>query len=391
VKILIERLRSRGIGTLIDLHALPGGANKDEHSGTSSGAANFWHNSGYQELGRRCALFVAEQINQSNHLRDGVAGLQLVNEALYGADGLYGWYDTCLAALAPIDPSLPIYISDAWDLQKALNYSKSKGLLQAGTHANPVVVDTHRYYCFDEKDKALKPGQVIEKVNHELGELDNKTGNVFDSGAAQVIVGEWSCVLDEQTWKAAGHSDHPAEIVKAFGQAQNQKWQQKTGGSFFWTLKMEWMDGGEWGFKEQVKLGHLTAPKHALLPKARVQENAEAASRSFSDRQESTFSSHSNYWTENAKGKHMEHWRFKEGFKVGWEDAAAFFSSRVSGILTVEKGGNMGEGADRIGLLDLWIRKRILESGMAGPSVWEFEQGLRQGIKGFEEVVGIAV
>lgn len=46
-------------------------------------------------------------------------------------------------------------------------------------------------------------------------------------------------------------------------------------------------------------------------------------------------------------------------------------------------------GADKIGMLELWILKRLRESGMVGQLVWEFEEGLRQGVTGFNEAVGM--
>lgn len=48
-----------------------------------------------------------------------------------------------------------------------------------------------------------------------------------------------------------------------------------------------------------------------------------------------------------------------------------------------------GRGADKIGMLHLWVRKRSIEYDQRGDFAWEFERGLRQGISDLHEAVGI--
>lgn len=57
-----------------------------------------------------------------------------------------------------------------------------------------------------------------------------------DLGAVQAIVGEWSCVLTEDSWKLETGSRN--DSVKAFGLAQSKRYQDRAGGSFFWTWKV---------------------------------------------------------------------------------------------------------------------------------------------------------
>jgi hypothetical protein len=70
-----------------------------------------------------------------------------------------------------------------------------------------------------------------------LSELDGHDGNVVDNGAAQVIIGEYSCVMTEDSWGKAS-ANEKENLVREFGQAQTQRYQEKTGGSFFWTYRM---------------------------------------------------------------------------------------------------------------------------------------------------------
>lgn len=104
------------------------------------------------------------------------------------------------------------------------------------------MVDTHKYYCFGEKDKLRTPQQIIDGIPQEFAELKGREGRLSDRGEAQIIVGEWSCVFDNQTWARVNPPAGEKErLVRLFGQAQSKKWQEKTGGSYFWTYKNEYV------------------------------------------------------------------------------------------------------------------------------------------------------
>lgn len=88
-----------------------------------------------------------------------------------------------------------------------------------------------------------------------------------------------------------------------------------------------------------------------------------------------------------------ELWRFEAGWDIGFADAGAFFGMRATGAFDTVgvKGAKIGAGigGDKIGNVDLWVRKRVLDSGMVGDSVWMFERGLREGVLAFYEAVGV--
>ncbi|KAK5136408.1 hypothetical protein LTR08_003534 [Meristemomyces frigidus] len=371
VKQLVARCHQRGIGVLIDMHGLPGGANAQEHSGTNSGKAEFWASRGNRDLACRALCFVAHQARGM----EGVAGIQLVNEAEGGAKGMYDWYDTALAELAKVDASMPVYVSDAWNLTKAAGWSQGKNALLS-RDVNPVVIDTHLYWCFSDADKAKSPPQITDEVRSKLAALDGKDGNIVDHGAAQAVVGEYSCVLAEATW-SQGHGTPKEQLVRDFGNAQSQRYQQRAGGSFFWTYRMNWMPGGEWGFKQMTEAHAITAPQALTLTD--VGERVRHAQGQQQELRGNAVGAHVGYWDQNHPGQY-EHWRFEQGWDVGFSDAAGFFGMRGQGGLP---------GGDKIGMLDLWVLKRLRESGQAGRFVWEFEQGLRQGVGDFYRSVGV--
>ena len=85
IRTLIQRLRAHSIGVLIDLHALPGGGNAQEHSGTNSGRAELWTNPANRKLGVQCCRFIAQDTAAGAE----IAGLQLVNEAEWESERMY--------------------------------------------------------------------------------------------------------------------------------------------------------------------------------------------------------------------------------------------------------------------------------------------------------------
>ncbi|KAG0649690.1 hypothetical protein D0Z07_3962 [Hyphodiscus hymeniophilus] len=382
VKDLIGRARAYGIGVLIDMHALPGGGNKDAHSGSGTGKAEFWGSRRNMDLAKHALVFIAQEVSRGGPL-EGVIGIQLVNEAAWQAKGMYSWYDEVINEIARVDGSIPIYVSDAWDLNKALEWANKRHCLK-GAPPNPVVIDTHKYYTFDEKHKSKSPPEIIGSIGGELGELDGKSGSIADRGEGQVVIGEWSCVLDGKTW-ARVRSEEKDGLERQFGQAQSKKWQERAGGSYFWTFKMDWMDGGGWGFKQQVKAGNVSPPPALTLSAQDVRSRTQHAQSQRQSMADNGRRSHEDYWTKTSPGKKFEHHLFSEGWDVGFSDAQRFFSMRADGAL----GPRAGDGGDKIGCVEIWTKKRLLESGNRGEFLWEWEQGFRSGGGAFYHCVGV--
>ena len=180
VKKLVARCSAYGIGVLLDLHALPGGANGESHSGTSSGKALLWGSKSNLDLAIRCISYMAQEAGNGGGM-DGVIGLQLCNEAGWDSPGMYRFYDTALAKISQIDRGLPVFISDAWDLERSLRWSMEKNSVKGSASSNPVIVDTHKYYTFADKDTCRHPQELISQVSTELLELAQQQGNVFEN------------------------------------------------------------------------------------------------------------------------------------------------------------------------------------------------------------------
>lgn len=144
-----------------------------------------------------------------------------------------------------------------------------------------------------------------------------------------------------------------------------------------WTYRMDWMPGGEWGFKQMTEQHALISPPALTLTIQEIQARISTAQAEMNLHKGNAFGQHCQYWDSKYPGQY-EHWRFELGYGVGFSDAMTFFGMRSRNHL---------QGADKIGMVELWVLKRIRESGQVGNCVWEFEEGLRQGINGFYECV----
>ena len=373
---LCERLYAVGIGVLLDFHALPGGANDQDHGGTSSGNAELWGNRWYLELAKRGVVYMAGEVKRER-VR-GCLGIQMCNEACWGAHGMWEWYEDVVRAVGEVDVSLPLYVSDGWDLGRGLEWC---GRINREGLGCPVGIAVPKYFCFTETDKKEHPNQIIQRVGDEMGDVLAGSGNVVEKGAVQVMVVEWSCAMSAETWAGVGEVDR-GDLVKRFGRVQGEQWRKRAGGAFFWTAKMDWMDGGEWGLFEMVKKGAIVAPANFMLSFDQVKKQMERARLLRDGKRKSAVYNHVRYWDNAAPKAHFEHWRFEQGWDLGYADASVFYEMRVSGAV---EGARWG--ADTIGVLELWILRRLRESGQRSAFVWEWEHGFRQGVSAFEHAV----
>ncbi len=373
---LCERLYAVGIGVLLDLHSLPGGANDQDHSGTSSGKAELWGNRGYLELAKRGVVFMAGEVKMGR-VR-GCLGIQMCNEACWGAEGMWEWYEDVMRAVGEVDVGLPLYVSDGWDLGRGM---KQCGRINREGMGCPVGVAVPKYFCFTETDKKESPNQIIQRVEGEMGDVLAGSGNVVEKGAVQVMVVEWSCAMSGETWERV-RTEYRSDLVRRFGRTQSEQWRTRAGGAFFWTAKMDWMDGGEWGLFEMVKKRAIVAPAKFMLNFDKVREKIERARLLRDGKRNFAVENHVRYWDSAAPKGRFEHWRFEEGWDLGYADALVFYEMRVSGAVEGAKWG-----ADTIGVLELWILKRLRESGQRSGFVWEWEHGFRQGVSAFEHAV----
>ncbi|CAR28323.1 hypothetical protein ZYGR_0R00570 [Zygosaccharomyces rouxii] len=338
LKQLISTSNNYGIGILVDIHALPGGANADAHSGSSLKNASFFGNSSYvNQVCNEILPFIVKDVCQNN---DNIIGLQIVNEAKFdnNASGQKKYYSKATKAIRAIDDDLPIVISDGWWPQQWADWVQQQGL------DTNLIVDSHIYRCFSDSDKQKSAQQIID-------DLPNSASLPKDQ--ADYMVGEFSCVLDTQTWdKTQGDR---GQLVKQYGNAKTSSFSKNASwGWFFWTLQFQHGDGGEWGFIPMVNSSSIPrrpGGTHAILSDNQIQ---------------SFVQQHSDYWKDKG-GDKMEHWRYEDALKSSIADIKAFAEFNNS----------------LVGRWHSWkVQRRQQYIQQKGDSdyMWEWDQGYQKGL-----------
>lgn len=338
LKQLISTASIYGIGILVDLHALPGGANADAHSGISAKNAAFFGNSRYVNyVCNQILPFIVHDVCENY---ENIIGLQIVNEAIFDnkASGQKNYYAKAIRSIRAIDPDLPVVISDGWWPQQWADWLQQQGL------DTNVVVDSHVYRCFSDSDKQKSAQQIIN-------DLPNTASLPKDQ--ADYMVGEFSCVLDSQTWDKT--PDDRAQWVNLYGNVQTSTFSTNASwGWFFWTLQFQYGDGGEWGFIPMVNSSSIPRRPTDIRP---ILTDPEI---------ETLVQQHIQYWSDKG-GDRMEHWRYEDALRSSVADIKAFAEFNNS----------------LVGRWHSWKAQRrqqyILEKGDS-EYMWEWDQGYQKGL-----------
>lgn len=333
-KQMCSRANEYDIGVLFDLHALPGGANNSDHNGVKIERVEFWGNNDKSQV-YSLLEFVARELQPFEN----VIGIQVVNESEFSNDAKYQkeYYTEAIKTIRKVDSVVPVIISDGWWTDQWCQWLKE---LKHGDSCG-VIIDAHIYRCFSDADKGKSAQQIVNDLDK-----DCLTGQ---SHPCDVMVGEYSCVLDEKTWKNSGGAAR-SQLVHAFGQTLSQLFMQRASmGSYFWTYKFQNGDGGEWGFVPMVEQGCIPTRPHGVVNLGEDDFNRTLGQ---------LLQQHTQYW--DSRGGNYEHWRYSEGFTTGWADSRAF---------SALQGSTVGRRA--------WVMGRLKEhvSARGAGQTWEWEQG----------------
>lgn len=352
----IEKANEKGIAVLIDIHGLPGGANGDSHSGEKEGgSAEFWGNQTLQLQMCDMMKFIAQDVKNY----DNIAGIQIVNESEFANDPKRQryYYGAAINLIREADSTIPVVISDGWWPDQWVKWVQEK---QKDGNIG-VVIDHHVYRCASDDDKKKSPKQIINDLDGDV--LTNLTD---DGKGADFMIGEYSCVLDGQSWDKDNANAKRDDFVKDFGHKQIEVFDQRAGfGSFFWTFKFQAGNGGEWDFKTMTNNNVIVNPinfKGKSVPDDGKRDeilNGE-------------FEGHKRWWDENSPQETFEHDRYKEGFLAGWNDCKEFaqFNGSILGRKEAWKAARLQE--------------HIKDKGK-GKHLWEWEHGFDTAIRKFKE------
>lgn len=345
----IKKADQRGIAVLVDLHALPGGANDQEHSGSSCGKALLWDSSSNKDLSSKILSFVAKDLKSF----DNICGIQILNEAPYCHEGHYQerFYASAAKAIREVNEDVPIVISDGWDLGKFVSFVESS--ISKHREHPQVIIDTHVYRCFSQDDCKKSAPELINGIDSAISDVPPQV---------DVLVGEFSCVLSEDSWKGQDRN----RLVKEYGNKEVQRFSQVArGGYYFWTYKFEHGSGGEWGFREMTDVGALPTYSSESFNKG-----DDEANKAYEEKKKTALDNHKGYWEGQNPKQDWEFWRFEQGYWYGWNDSLGFAKFNNS----------------ELGRLGAWKLSREAQHVAAhGDSnmLWNFQHGFDQGMQDF--------
>ncbi|EPY53931.1 glucan 1,3-beta-glucosidase Exg3 [Schizosaccharomyces cryophilus OY26] len=330
LNILCEKIRdasTKSIGVLVDFHGVYGQANGGSHSGTSSGKVEFFSNSQNQQRMVSALQYAVSVLRNLENL----VGIEVINEPEWGQYNVLNSYYQNARKVIP--SYLPTYIGDGWDKDHWVNW--------VNEHENDgfYVVDHHSYFCFGGDLMNQSPKTITSKLNS--GEEYGKTK------LSNLIVGEWSCVLTEESWQQTKLHQYRR---KQFGKAQVSQYLNNTGGCDFWTYKFLHGKGGDWDFRVENEDKIVQYPKH--LPKA-----SGSMPCKLSKRRKQNYSGHCYYWDHLHPDGQYQHELYLQGWNQAWSDHVNFL-----------KHGAL------IGFPRGWTIKRMSE--IQSQSAWEYRDGM---------------
>lgn len=351
----IEAAAGYDIAVLVDLHALPGGANTDAHSGEelrSRDTVKFWKNHSFQDKMADAVGFMARDLKGY----DNVSGIQVVNEAMFDepSGGEFRYYELCLNSVRAEDKTMPIIISDGWSAQRFTEWIQK---IQGTDRNLGLVVDEHCYRMVTLEDQKKTAQRITDDLQHDL------LTNIKENGrGVDFMVGEYSCVLSKSTWMLSNvNPDNPNELERKklaaqFGHRQVELGLKRSPTAlYFWSYKFPhpW---GEWDAR--VVLGnYYNAPKITLPSDGQYEQI-----------RDKLVDAHIKHWTR--VGGNYEFDRYRDGFADGWADCLKF----------AEKGSMIGR---RQAVKFARLQEHIKAKGKLD-HLWEYEHGFDESLAQFQ-------
>jgi len=131
-----------------------------------------------------------------------------------------------MRAVSPDASKFPIYLHDAFDLDRFTNFVASR--------SDFVVQDHHSYFVFSPYDQTEPASQHTIDVKGAIAESFLRASNRV---RRNMIIGEWSCALTPQSLADEGDA---GQVQKDFCEQQMKVYANTTAGWTFWGLCFLW-------------------------------------------------------------------------------------------------------------------------------------------------------
>lgn len=222
--------QNHGMKVIVDLHAVEGSQNGNDHSGTRDGFIE-WGES-YIPQTVSVIDFLAKRYGN----RPSLGGIELMNEPQgVNLDSLKKYYKEAYDAVRKYNPNAYVIMSNPLD-------ADSKVLLSFVTGFNKVVLDVHYYNLYSDKFTNMNVQQNIDYINNERA---SDLSGVSSTNALS-FVGEWT---DEFLVQGASMQDY-----QRYGQAQLDVYSRATFGWAYWAYKCQY---NHWSLKWMIENGYI--------------------------------------------------------------------------------------------------------------------------------------
>ncbi|XP_045823834.1 probable glucan 1,3-beta-glucosidase A [Trifolium pratense] len=223
--------QNHGMKVIVDLHAVEGSQNGNDHSGTRDGFLE-WGDS-YIPQTVSVIDFLAERYGN----RPSLGGIELMNEPQgVDIDSLKKYYKAGYDAVRKYNQNAYVIMSNP------LGVEDSKILLSFVSGFNNVVLDVHYYNLYTDNFNNMNVQQNIDYINNERA---SDLSGVSSTNALS-FVGEWTA-----EWKVESASK---QDYQRYGQAQLDVYSRATFGWAYWSYKCQY---NHWSLKWMIENGYI--------------------------------------------------------------------------------------------------------------------------------------
>ncbi|XP_028755093.1 probable glucan 1,3-beta-glucosidase A [Neltuma alba] len=224
--------QNHGMKVIVDLHAVQGSQNGNDHSGTRDGYIE-WGESYIPET-----VAVIEFLAKRYGNKPSLGGIELMNEPTLGSnlDTLKKYYQQAYDAVRKYSETTYVILGNPVD-------HDSKALLSFAGGFNRVVVDVHYYNLYSDQFINTTAQQNIDYIyNQRASDLSGIT----TTNGSLSFVGEWTAA-----WAVQGASK---EDYQRFAKAQLDVYSQASYGWAYWAYKCQYEP---WSLKWMIENGYI--------------------------------------------------------------------------------------------------------------------------------------
>ncbi|BBN01800.1 glucan endo-1,6-beta-glucosidase [Marchantia polymorpha subsp. ruderalis] len=262
--------RDAGLYIIIDLHAGPGGQDKNQQfTGHSVSTPGFFNSYNYE----RAYQFLEwmTRLRHTNNNYANVGAIEVINEprpqtSAEKASLVNDYYPTAYNRIRAVEDSLNIAQNDRLHIQMMdTRWGEGNPKQHWGSSPYFALYDDHKYLHWDNGVPATRRDYMYHSCYDDVG-----TGS--NSNDKPLIVGEWSLSpRDEDNSEFDINRSDAVEFYKNWFAAQLKDY-EKSRGWMFWTWKVNWINGRfdfRWGYQQSVQAGVIpSSPSLAVAMNA---------------------------------------------------------------------------------------------------------------------------